>query len=237
MQKKKDSGTQRESAASTRELQAGFAQLEKREWWRWSAALIIMLLLTLGVISLSLPGLRHDTSISQDQLNLASRGLLALVIIFDLFAVYQQFSISAVRRDLANQIGILATLEAVKPPSPQELAGKRDLRRAPRFHFDQRLKVIAKTRDKDVVLHGRVIDISELGLGAVISGSLERGDMVVLDFSTGEGPAILRLSAVIRYARGFRHGFEFSGLSTTEAETLRRICATATEELTAAAIR
>jgi PilZ domain-containing protein len=210
-------------AASTRDLQAGFERLEKREWWRWSAALIIMLLLTLGVLSLSLPGLRQDT-FTDHQLTLATRGLLALVVLFDVFAIHQQISISSLRRDLANQIGILATLEAVKPATPEEQAGQKERRRTERHPFDQRLKVITRVQDKDVVLYGRVIDISELGLGAVVSGTIERGERVLLEFSA-PGEPILRLSATVRYARGFRHGLEFFGLGKSDTEILRRLCA------------
>jgi PilZ domain len=77
------------------------------------------------------------------------------------------------------------------------------------------------------VLYGRVIDISDFGLGAVLSGSLERGDKVVLEFAGGAGNPILTLPAVIRYAQGFRYGFEFSGLSSVEAEHIKRACRSA----------
>ena len=232
----KQSSRHTDFAASTRDLQAGFERLEKREWWRWSAALIIMLLLTLGVLSLSLPGLRQDT-FTDHQLTLATRGLLALVILFDVFAIHQQISISALRRELANQIGILATLEAVKPASPEEQAGQKERRRAERHLFDQRLKVTTRVQDKDVVLYGRVIDISELGLGAVVSGTIDRGERFLLEFSAGPGEPILRLSATVRYARGFRHGLEFFGLGKSDSEILRRLCANVDAVANAAAVR
>jgi hypothetical protein len=101
--------------------------------------------------------------------------------------------------------------------------GRKERRRLPRSPFDQRIKVIAGANGKQTVLLGRVIDISELGLAAVLSGSLERGERVLLEFSPG-GSAVLSLSAVIRYAQGFRHGFEFSNLSPAELEQLRRAC-------------
>jgi len=74
---------------------------------------------------------------------------------------------------------------------------------------------------EEVILYGRIIDLSEMGLGAVISGSLERGMTVSLEFSTGLGKPTLLLTADVRYARGFRHGFEFTGLKPFDLECLR----------------
>jgi len=211
-----------EAAESLRAMQAAMERLERREWWRWATALIIMLLLTLGVLSLSLPG-DKKTVLNQYQFELAVPGLFALVVVFDSFAIYQQVLISRLRRQLSGQMGMLATWEALKPPDNGDQSGRRERRRLPRSPFDQRIKVIASNNGKASVFLGRVIDISELGLAAVLSGSLERGDKVSLEFSPG-GSATLTLSAVIRYAQGFRHGFEFSNVSPAELEQLRRAC-------------
>jgi hypothetical protein len=58
----------------------------------------------------------------------------------------------------------------------------------------------------------------------VLSGSLERGDKVSLEFSAGAGNPVLNLSATVRYANGFRHGMEFLAVSSIELEHLRRAC-------------
>jgi hypothetical protein len=71
---------------------------------------------------------------------------------------------------------------------------------------------------------GRIIDLSPQGMAAVLSGSLGRGEKVSLEFSPGVGSPMLTLSAVICYAHGFRHGFEFRDVTTTESEHLRRAC-------------
>lgn len=216
-------GKENNSAASMREMQAGLQRLERREWWRWATALLIMLLLTFGVFSLSLPDVRKEP-IAGVQLDLAVRGLFALVLVFDCFVIYQQILISRLRRQLANQIGMMAALEALKPAAPQDQAGRKERRRTPRYPFDQRLKVKTALKGKENVFFGRVIDISPFGLAAVLSGSLERGEKVSLEFSAGMGNPILTLSAVIRYAHGFRHGFEFAGVNAVELEHLRRAC-------------
>jgi hypothetical protein len=209
------------SAASLQELQAGMERLERREWWRWAAALVIMLLLTLGVFSLSLPGMGKDTS-KEDQLGIAVRGLFALVLLFDVFAIYQQVLITRMRRQLAGQIGSLAALDAFKPATSEPEAGHKERRRCSRYHFDQRLRVTATMRGKEAILYGRVVDISEFGLGAVISGSLQRGDSVSLNFDTDTGA--LTLTAVIRSVNGFRHGFEFATMGPADLQSLKLAC-------------
>jgi PilZ domain-containing protein len=213
------------STASLRDIQSGLERLERREWWRWGTALTITLLLTLGVFALSQGLGREVFASSQLDLHLAVPGLLALVLLFDVFVVYQQVRISRLRRRLAGQIGMLAALEVLKPADPEEQAGRRERRRAERLPFDQRLTVKAVVQGAETILYGRVIDISELGLGAVISGSLERGDQVTVEVNV-VGDTV-RLTALIRYARGFRHGFEFLGVTAGEREKLERVCAAA----------
>lgn len=214
------------SGTSMREIQAGLERLERQEWWRWATALFIMLLLSLGVFSLSLPGPRKDL-FTRYQWDLAVPGLFATILIFNVFVVHQQIRISRFRRQLSGQIGMLAALEVLRPASADEQAGQREQRRAPRYPFDQRLKIKAQPgagdngAGEEVILYGRIIDLSEMGLGAVISGSLERGMTVTLEFSTGLGKPTLLLTADVRYARGFRHGFEFSGLKPFDLECLR----------------
>lgn len=208
------------SGQDMREIQAGLEKLERREWWRWATALLIMLLLTLGVFLLSFPGAKKDV-FSPYQWNMAAPGLFAMVLVFNLFVVHQQIQISRLRRQLSSQIGMLAALEVLKPVTSEEQAGWNERRRAERFPFDQRLRVTAQVDGQESTLYGRIIDLSELGVGAVISGSLPRGEEVVLEFSMGTGAPALLLRAAVRYTRGFRHGFEFCEVTTAELEQLR----------------
>lgn len=218
---------EQDSAENLRSMQAAMERLERREWWRWATALIIMLLLTMGVLSLSVASGPRKELLTQDQFELAVPGLFALVVVFDLFAIYQQILITRLRRQLSGQIGMLATLEALKPAELADSEGRTERRRVQRTPLDQRLKVTANLKGKDTVLLGRIIDISELGLAAVLSGSLERGDKVSVEFSPS-GNVVMTLSATIRYSQGFRHGFEFSNVRPFELEQLRRACEGAT---------
>jgi hypothetical protein len=209
-----------DKAVSVREMQEGLERLERREWWRWGVALFIMLLLTFGVFSLSLSGVRKE--LNQLQFDFAVPGLFALVLLFDFFAIYQQVLISRLRRQLSAQIGMMAALEALKPAVKPDR--QKDRRRSPRHPFDQRLKVTATVKSKEVVYLGRVIDISELGLAAVLPASLERGDQVIVEFRGAPDDPVLVLPATVRYANGFRHGCEFAGLTDPELEKVRRAC-------------
>lgn len=213
------------------EMQAGLESLERREWWRWATALLIMLLLTLGVFALAVPEMKRDT-FSQEQMNRAVWGLFAMVLVFDTFVIYQQITIGRLRRQLSGQIGMLATLEALKPTQPEQPEARKERRRTSRHPFDQRLKVkvVSNVKDgsgREAVFFGRVIDISEFGLGAVLSGALEANSKAIVEFNAGTGNLVLTLPAVVRYAHGFHYGFEFSGLSQDDRDHLRKVCLTA----------
>ena len=80
----------------------GSGHIERREWWLWSTAVAITLLLTLGIASF-LPALLHTRYDSESALTLrqAVWGLLGVVLLFDLYTIYQQLQIHRIRRQLA----------------------------------------------------------------------------------------------------------------------------------------
>jgi two-component system, cell cycle sensor histidine kinase and response regulator CckA len=91
------------SARST-DPRANFRRIERREWWLWTAAAIITLLLTIGLASFLLPNahLRQDFY-SVTVLPQAMRGLVALVFLFDLYTIYQYLLIHRIRRQLVDR--------------------------------------------------------------------------------------------------------------------------------------
>jgi hypothetical protein len=224
MEDMKENG--QEAAVSVREMQAGLERLERREWWRWAVALFIMMMLTVGVFSLSLPGVRKEV-LSGLQLDVVVPGLIALVLVFDFFAIYQQVLISRLRRQISGQIGMMAALEALKPTSKAHTDRQKDRRRTRRHQYDQRLRVKLLGQGKDAMYLGRVIDISEGGLAAVLPMSLEPGEQVALEFKGAEEDPVLALPATVRYVNGFRHGCEFVGLTDSEIAQVKRACQTA----------
>jgi PAS domain S-box-containing protein len=79
----------------------GIRRIERREWWLWASAVLVTLLLTLGIASFVLP---MTTSPMRDfdelYMRLTVRGLVGLVILFDIYTLYQQYQIGRIRRRL-----------------------------------------------------------------------------------------------------------------------------------------
>jgi PAS domain S-box-containing protein len=80
---------------------ARFRRIERREWWLWSSAIAVSLLLTVGLGSFIMPQFWNaDDSFMRFSLPQAVRGLLGLVLIFDVYTIYQQLQIHRIRRQL-----------------------------------------------------------------------------------------------------------------------------------------
>lgn len=206
-------------------LRSDLDRLNQRDWWRWVAAIAIMLLNTASVFALSLPNLKRGLE-EQRQLDIAVLGLFGLVLLFDIFSVYQQIEINRMRRQLAAEIGIAAAVEVLKRPAAAEpRRTDEDERQAPRFSLDRRLTVRSASGNKQTVVWGRTSDISTDGLGAVIPDSLAEGTEVKLELSLGDSDKRLAMDAVVCYRRGFLHGFKFTELTPAQSDAIQRVCA------------
>lgn len=87
------------------DIQVRLRRLERQDWWLWSAAIVVMLLLTLAILSLSLPALwKEEHPLFHSRLLHAVLGLLGLVLLFSGYAIYQQMWLKRLRRELADQI-------------------------------------------------------------------------------------------------------------------------------------
>src|ERR1017187_4394768 len=98
-------GTPAGNIQSPETLSMNFRKMERHEWWLWSAAVSVTLLLTAGLASFLLPGLKGSESDQSTFLVLPQvvRGLLGLVLIFDIYTLYQQLQINRIRRDLVRR--------------------------------------------------------------------------------------------------------------------------------------
>jgi hypothetical protein len=205
------------------ELRAVLHRLDRRDWWRWAAAIMIMLLTTAGVFVLSLPNLKRGFE-EQHQLEIAVFGLLGLVLLFAVFAVHQQIEISRMRRHFAAEMAMASTDEVLRPHAVEVQELEKDERKIPRFSLDQRLSVRATIGGKETVAYGRTSDICEGGIGAVISEFLVPGTQVVLELNLDTHGEPLRLGAVVSHRRGFLHGFKFTDLTPSQSDEIRRAC-------------
>lgn len=86
-------------------LSTSFRKIERHEWWLWSAAVSVTLLLTAGLASFLLPGLGGSESDHPTFLLLPQvvRGLFGLVLIFNIYTLYQQLQIQRIRRKLVQR--------------------------------------------------------------------------------------------------------------------------------------
>ena len=76
-------------------------KIERHEWWLWSSAVLVTLLLTLGIASFVLPMVTSPLQeFDELNMNLAVRGLIGLVLLFDIYTIYQQYQIRGIRRRL-----------------------------------------------------------------------------------------------------------------------------------------
>jgi PAS domain S-box-containing protein len=89
---------------STESIGLHFRRIEKREWWMWTAAVSVTLLLTAALASFLLPALQtHEDVISLFMIPQAVRGLVGLVLLFDVYTFYQQLQIHRIRRKLIQR--------------------------------------------------------------------------------------------------------------------------------------
>lgn len=101
-----------DSVARMQDIQENLRRLERRDWWLWCAAVVVMLFLTLGIISLSAPGVVKDSDrYFQFNLNLAVRALVGLVLLFNIYTLFQQVLIKRLRKEMSSHVSQMAGLK------------------------------------------------------------------------------------------------------------------------------
>jgi len=212
---------------NSNQTQAQLDRLERHEWWRWSIAFVVMLALTFGLFALSMSVRGGLNWTEQAQLNIVLRGLFALVLLFDIFVVYQQVLITRLRRDLATQLRVVTTLEALKKVDGEANRPQNERRHLRRLGVDRRVRVNSVHEGKATCVHGRIRDISENGMGAVIPCALALNQQVTLEFSMEEGREDT-VSATVRHRRGFclHRAFTAGGHRSNYGDNSSRECLT-----------
>ena len=81
-------------------VSARMRQVERREWWLWLFAVVVTLVLTAGIASLALRLSDTLDEVYSLHIQQSVRGLLGLILLFDVYSLYQQFQIYTVRRQL-----------------------------------------------------------------------------------------------------------------------------------------
>jgi PAS domain S-box-containing protein len=102
-------------------------RVESREWWLWGFAITVTLVLTAGIVSLTFPESHFIQNAEWLDLKEWVRGLAALVLLFDVYTVYQQLQLQRIRRELdqRNQLFEVITESAADMIAVVDCAGNR----------------------------------------------------------------------------------------------------------------
>jgi diguanylate cyclase (GGDEF)-like protein len=102
-----------------KELAEERRRIEKRDWWVRGYSILVILLLTFAVISLTLPAVLTDAeTIFKIKLTEAVFGLITLIVLFNIYTIYQEVLIKRLRRQLLEKqdhYSILRNLAMIDP--------------------------------------------------------------------------------------------------------------------------
>jgi diguanylate cyclase (GGDEF)-like protein len=102
------------SANPAKDIQLTMRRMDRREWWLWSYAIMVTLLLLMAVASFAFPALLAESdSYYSFFLNQAVRGLVGMVLIFNVYVIYQQVQISRIRKQLTDQVFAVDKVEVL----------------------------------------------------------------------------------------------------------------------------
>jgi len=204
------------------ETAARLRQLDRRDWWRLAIAIIIIVVLTAAIGGITLPMLLHGL-LQDNELSVKVQGLWGAVLLFALFAIYQQYTIIRLRHQLATEIGMRATMELLQPPAAEAQDGWRMARKYTRYFFDHRVTITRATGQPSFA-QGRTTDLSEGGIGLVLPDPFEPPAHVHLELQLTGGELFV-MPAVVRHRRGYYHGLEFEDVTPTTRDRLQQLCA------------
>ncbi|HYB62019.1 MAG TPA: GGDEF domain-containing protein [Methylomirabilota bacterium] len=181
------------------EIQAELNRLERRDWWLWITAIIVMSMLTLAVVSMSFPDLlKAEDPFFQFSLNQAVHGLVGLVLLFNTYSVYQQWTIKKLRRQFSEQLGMMHRLQA-RAEEYHRLATSDALTGLYNRRFgDQRLEAeAARSQRYDRPLTVVAIDLNDFKQINDTYGHAA-GDLVLREFSEQLNAAIRVSDVAVR---------------------------------------
>src|SRR5882762_8564051 len=100
--------------APAKEMQTTLRHMDRREWWLWFSAALVMLLLMLAIASFTFSALLSEANSSYSiYMNQAVRGLGVLVLLFIGYSLYQQIQINQIRRQLLEQVFAVDKVEVL----------------------------------------------------------------------------------------------------------------------------
>jgi hypothetical protein len=97
-------------------------------------------------------------------------------------------------------------------------------RRFSRYGFDARIQVSVFRDGVTTTCWGRSNELGEDGIGATLSGELQAGEVVSLEFPVPVPPHVMNVRAAVRYSEGLRCGLEFLVVTGEQKLMLRQLC-------------
>lgn len=97
-------------------------------------------------------------------------------------------------------------------------------RRFPRFPIDARMHVRMFQNGNFQNCWGHSTELGQDGVGATLTGELQKGEIVSLEIPLPLSPYPLKVRAIVRYRQGLRYGFEFLTLNDGQRDTIKRVC-------------
>jgi len=107
---------------------------------------------------------------------------------------------------------------------PEKHEGSIEARRFPRYEIDTEMHVATSGREKQVVMRGRALNISEAGVAGLFVTGWDPGAAVNLKFFVPVVSNPLIVDAVVRSRSDHRYGFEFVELNPVQRETIGKTC-------------
>lgn len=97
-------------------------------------------------------------------------------------------------------------------------------RRFSRSSFDVRIQVAVFRDGVTTTCWGRTNELSLDGIGATLSGALQVGEVVSLEFPIPLPPHVLKVRAIVRYSDGLRCGLQFLVVTAEQKLLLHEVC-------------
>jgi two-component system cell cycle sensor histidine kinase/response regulator CckA len=89
--------------APTNSISETWRRTEGRQWWLAFTGILVTLLLTAGIVSFVLPALIPGMEAYSIDTNLAVHALVGLVLLFDLYVIFQQVQLFRARKQIAER--------------------------------------------------------------------------------------------------------------------------------------
>jgi diguanylate cyclase (GGDEF)-like protein len=80
-------------------IRVSMRRVSHRQWWLWSTGLVVMMLLAVGITSFSGLAVISGDDLYRDRLYVALRALIALLLLFSVYVLYQQLLNHRVQAD------------------------------------------------------------------------------------------------------------------------------------------